>query len=70
MIRSTIGRWVPFVVLAIILLAVWRANGGSIESVVQSIWTLLNRGADVVIAIWNAVTGALSSDASASSSAG
>ena len=69
MIRSTIGRWVPFVVLAIILLAVWRSNG-SIEGVVQSIWALLNRGADIVIAIWNAVTGALSSDASASSSAG
>jgi len=61
MIRSMVGRWVPFVVLAIILLAVWRANGGTIENVVQSIWGLLNRGADIVIAIWNAVTGALRS---------
>ena len=60
MIRSMIGRWVPFVVLAIVLLAVWRANGANIDSVAAAIWGFLNQGADLVIALWNAITGVLS----------
>jgi hypothetical protein len=54
MLRSLgIGRLLSFAVLAMVLLAVWKANNGDLSSIAAAIWEVLNRGADVVTTLWD-----------------
>lgn len=67
MIRSVASRWLSWVLLAVVLLAIWRINDGQVGNIVQSAWGLLNRGADIAISLWEAVIGVFTSSDAGSS---
>ena len=54
--RNTFGRWMSFALVAIILLGIWKINNGNLTTLADSVWGLLNKGADVVVSIWNSFT--------------
>lgn len=55
--RGMFSRLLGFFVLAVIALAIWRANNGDLSQVVDTAWGLLNRGADVAIGLWDNIMG-------------
>lgn len=50
-----IGKGLLFVVLIMCAVAIWKANNGDINSITQSIWDFLNKGADAVTNLWNSI---------------
>lgn len=53
MVRMLAGnRIVLFIVLAVVLLAVWKANGGDVGKVAESAWGALNKAADSLLQVW------------------
>lgn len=52
MIR-TLVRLASMGAVLIVILAIWRVNGGSAQNVVDSIWNILSTGADMLIKLWN-----------------
>jgi hypothetical protein len=45
--------WVSYVLLAVVVLAIWKMNNGDPAKIVDSIWAILNKGADMVTSLWN-----------------
>lgn len=52
-----LGRLAGWVVLIVILIAIWRANNGDLTSMIDNTWKVLNQGADILTAVWNNITG-------------
>jgi len=53
MLRSLgIGRWIGFALLAMVVIAIWKMNGGNLAAIADGIFGLLNRGADVIQTLW------------------
>lgn len=62
-----VGRWVGFAILAMVVIAIWKVNEGDLSSIAEGIWAILNRGADVVVTLWESFMGAPEESASATS---
>jgi hypothetical protein len=52
-----LGRIGGWVVLIVILIAIWRANNGDLTSMIDNTWKVLNQGADILTTVWNNITG-------------
>ena len=52
-----LGRWVSAALFFMVLLAVWRANDGNLAQVASSVWTVLEKGAEVVTTLWRSFVG-------------
>lgn len=54
MLRSLgIGRWIGLAAVAMVALAIWKANNGDVSKIAEGVWSLLNMGADVVRTLWD-----------------
>ena len=47
-----IGKFISIALLAMVLLAIWRANNGDLSQIGTSIWNVLNEGADLITTLW------------------
>ena len=45
--------WISTVLLVIVCLSIWKANHGDVSKMVDSVWAILNKGADIVTGLWN-----------------
>lgn len=61
-----ITRWIPAVILFVLFLAIWKANGGDLTKMTDSVWALLNKGADIVLSLWAKFTSVTASSTPAS----
>lgn len=53
MVRMLAGnRIAVFVILAVVALAVWKANGGDVGKIADSAWALLDRASDALLQVW------------------
>lgn len=50
-----LGKIAGMVILVICAIAIWKANNGDINAIIQSIWDFLNKGADAVTNLWNSI---------------
>lgn len=50
--RGLLSKLISGAVVIVVLLAIWRANGGDLHNVINSIWQLLSTGADILTKIW------------------
>jgi hypothetical protein len=48
-----LGKWGSAAIVFVVALAIWKANNGDITAIFTSLWNLLNKGADIAIAIWH-----------------
>lgn len=46
------GRIATYIILLIIGLAIWKANGGDVGKIADTAWEALNAAADTVLDIW------------------
>lgn len=51
----TLSKLVSAAVVAIIVLAIWRANNGDLSTVISTVWQILSAGADIVLRIWDEI---------------
>lgn len=52
-----LGRLGGWIVLAVVVIAIWRANDGDLAKMVDSTWLVMNQGADILTTVWNNITG-------------
>ena len=52
-----IGRWISIILLAMVVIAVWKANNGDISNIISSIWQLINNGAEIILGLWDRFIG-------------
>lgn len=50
-----IRKAIMWLVAAMVLLAIWRGTGGSLDNIFQSIWHVIETGADIVTRAWHAI---------------
>jgi phage-related protein len=50
-----IRKVIVWAVAMMVILAIWRTSGGTIEGVFNAIWAIIEGGADVVRHIWDAI---------------
>lgn len=53
--RGMLGKLVSYFVIAVIFVAVWRANNGDMGKIADSVLTVLNHGADFVTTVWKSL---------------
>jgi hypothetical protein len=58
-----IGRYVGYFIIAIIVIAAWRASNGDLSKLADGIWMVLDKGANFVTALWNNIAGGASAPA-------
>lgn len=51
--RGLLSKLISGAVVIVVLLAIWRANGGDLHNVINAIWQVLSTGADILTNIWN-----------------
>ena len=56
MLRQTFSRWLSFAFIAVIVLAIWKVNNGNMSNIVDTVWGLLNKGADIVVNLWHNIS--------------
>lgn len=52
------NRLVTWFILGAIGLAIWRGSNGDLTHIADTVFSLLNKGADIVTQLWNAFMGA------------
>jgi low affinity Fe/Cu permease len=50
------SRYVGWFIIAVIAVAIWRGSNGDLTKVADTVWMVLNKGADFVTVLWNNLT--------------
>ena len=54
--RLQLGKYVGYILLAMVALAIWQGFNGNVSAMADKAWELLQDGANVVTHIWNSVS--------------
>lgn len=54
----TVTKLLSMAGIAVILLAIWRANNGDVSVLVNTVWGIIDTAADILTEIWNQVMAA------------
>ncbi len=58
MLRNmSLGKWIGFAVMAMVVVAIWKANNGDLSVMITAVWTAINNGAQIIIDLWNKFIG-------------
>lgn len=58
--------WISWVLLFVVGLAIWKMNNGDPSKIIDSVWAMLNKGADIITGIWNKIMSMKTSSTSSS----
>ena len=58
--------WISWVLGVVVVLAIWKMNNGDPTKIIDSVWAMLNKGADVITGLWNKVMSMKTSSTSSS----
>jgi len=53
----SLGRVLPMLLVVMVVIAIYKANGGDLSNVVSSAWQLINTGAEFLLDLWNKFIG-------------
>lgn len=58
MLRNmSIGRWIGIALMAMVVVAIWKANNGDLSVMISAVWTAINNGAQILLDMWNKFIG-------------
>ena len=45
--------WISTVILVMVCLSIYKANNGDVTKMVDAVWAILNKGADIITGLWH-----------------
>lgn len=45
--------WISAILLVMVCVAIYRISGGNVNNIVNTIWNIISKGADIITGLWH-----------------